>query len=74
MFTDIEMVFSDTLPQNILEISQIISNLAPFLSQETLTSQVPFVENAKEEIERKKKEEKELISDEYEDKREVLER
>lgn len=57
IYTGIDMQFNNTLPQNILETSQIIQNLSNYLSTETLIEQLPFVENAKEEIEKKNFEE-----------------
>lgn len=62
LFTDINIKFANTLPQNIYELSQTIKNLSPYLSSETLLNQLPFVENAKEEVEKKKAEEEEIIS------------
>lgn len=55
-YTSIGMQFNNTLPQNILEIAQIIQALSPYLPIETLIEQLPFVENAKEEMEKKKME------------------
>ena len=40
-----------------MEIAQIIQALSPYLPIETLIEQLPFVENAKEEMEKKKMEE-----------------
>ena len=62
LFTDINIKFANTLPQNIYELSQTIKNLSPYLSSETLLNQLPFVENAKEELEKKKAEEEEITS------------
>lgn len=62
LFTDINIKFSNTLPQNIYELSQTIKNLSPYLSSETLLNQLPFVENAKEELEKKKAEDEEITS------------
>ena len=62
LFTDINIKFANTLPQNIYELSQTIKNLSPYLSSETLLNQLPFVENAKEELEKKKAEDEEIIS------------
>lgn len=62
LFTDINIKFANTLPQNIYELSQTIKNLSPYLSSETLLNQLPFVENAKEEVEKKKAEEEEITS------------
>ena len=60
-FTGIGIDFNNTLPQNLLEVSQIITNLSPYMSKESLLSMLPDVENAKEEIEKKKVEEEEDI-------------
>lgn len=62
LFTSINIKFANTLPQNIYELSQTIKNLSPYLSSETLLNQLPFVENAKEEVEKKKAEEEEITS------------
>lgn len=62
LFTNINIKFANTLPQNIYELSQTIKNLSPYLSSETLLNQLPFVENAKEELEKKKAEEEEITS------------
>ncbi len=62
LFTNINIKFANTLPQNIYELSQTIKNLSPYLSSETLLNQLPFVENAKEELEKKKAEDEEIIS------------
>nr|DAS11246.1 MAG TPA: PORTAL PROTEIN [Caudoviricetes sp.] len=62
LFTSINIKFANTLPQNIYELSQTIKNLSPYLSSETLLNQLPFVENAKEELEKKKAEDEEIIS------------
>lgn len=56
-FMGIDIKFNNTLPQNILEITQVMQNLQPLLSKETLISMLPDVENAKEEMERKEAEE-----------------
>ncbi len=66
-YTDIEMVFTVKKPKNILELSQIITNLSNYLSQETLLSQLPFVDNAKDEIEKLRQEDKTRLED-YEQK------
>lgn len=62
LFTNINIKFANTLPQNIYELSQTIKNLSPYLSSETLLNQLPFVENAKEELEKKKAEDEEITS------------
>lgn len=55
-YTGIDMQFNNTLPTNVLEMAQIVSTLLPVLSKETLIEQLPFVENAKEELEKKEAE------------------
>ena len=53
--------FSRSLPKNLLEISQIVSNLDGKVSQETLLSQIPFVEDPMSEIEKVNEERQENI-------------
>lgn len=48
--TAIIPTFSRGLPKNLLELSQIITNLKGFVSQETLLNQLDFVEDAQTEI------------------------
>lgn len=55
----IKMQFSDSLPQNILELTQIVQNLTNDLSTETRLSLLPFVENPADEIEKKEQEDRE---------------
>lgn len=55
-YTAIEVQFNNTLPQNVFELSQTLLNLSSFASKETLTSQIPFVENAKKELDKMEKE------------------
>lgn len=54
-------VFSRGLPKNLLELSQIISNLKGFVSHKTLIQQLPFVEDPDGELERVEVENKEQI-------------
>ena len=54
--------FSRSLPKNLLEISQIVSNLDGKVSQETLLSQIPFVEDPMGEIEKVNEEKQENIA------------
>lgn len=56
LYTSIDIQFNNTLPQNIDEIAGIIEKLSPYLSTETLIELLPFVENAREEIEKKENE------------------
>ncbi len=60
-YTGIDMRFNNTLPQNILETAQTIGMLSPHLSEETLIAQLPFVENAAEEIDKKRIEDEERL-------------
>ena len=48
--SDIEIAFSRGLPKNLLEISQIVNNLADDVSRRTLLAQIPFVEDPDAEI------------------------
>lgn len=62
-YTDIEIQFSNTLPQNVYELSQTIQNLMPILSQETLISQLPFVSSAKDEMAKREGEIQDSLED-----------
>ena len=55
----IQMQFSDSLPQNILELTQIVQNLSQDVSTETRLSLLPFIENPADEIKKKANEEQE---------------
>lgn len=46
----ITMIFTRALPKNLLEISQMVSNLKGVVSRRTLLAQIPFVENVDEEL------------------------
>ncbi len=65
-YTDIDMQFNNTLPENIYELSQIINNLAPYLSEQTLLSRLPFVDDVDAELERKKAESEASFDSGYE--------
>lgn len=54
-------VYTRGLPKNILELSQIIGNLKGSVSQKTLITQLPFVEDADGEIKAVKKENKDAM-------------
>lgn len=64
-FTEINIKFSNTLPQNVFELSQTIQNLQPILSKETLVSLLPFIENASEELQKKEAELDSEVSEPY---------
>lgn len=68
-YRKIGLIFTRALPTNETETADMVSKLNGILSDETLISQLSFVENAKEEIEQKKKEDEEKMKslDIYED-------
>lgn len=57
--TGITPTFTRAMPKNLLEISQIVSNLWGKVSRKTLLSQVPFVDDVDEELKAVEKEEQE---------------
>lgn len=58
-YRDIDMQFRRNKPQNLLETAQIVTQLSPMLSKDTLLQILPFVENAQEEIEKLDREKQE---------------
>ena len=64
LYTDIQPVFTRNKPKNEVELASMVKNLYGILSDETLISILPFVENSKEEIE-KRDLEKENTLDSY---------
>lgn len=62
----IQMQFSDSLPQNILELTQIVQNLSQDVSTETRLSLLPFIENPADEMEKKADENKKVLISLYE--------
>ena len=63
--SQIKMQFSDSLPQNVLELTQIVQNLSNDVSTETRLSLLPFIENPSEEMDKKEKEEQEKSEEDY---------
>lgn len=55
-YRDINLTFTRALPTNTLEQAQMVSQLASMVSNETLISQLDFISNPKEEVERLSKE------------------
>lgn len=53
--------FTRAMPKNLLEISQIVSNLWGKVSKKTLLSQVPFVDNVDDEVAAVEKETEEAL-------------
>lgn len=62
---DIQIIFTRSLPANAIELSQIIGNLTGIVSQETLLSQIPFVEDPKQEIKRMAEEKKKASEEQF---------
>ena len=53
LYTDIQPVFTRNKPKNEVELANMVKSLYGILSDETLISILPFVENSKEEIEKR---------------------
>ena len=53
LYTDIQPVFTRNKPKNDVELANMVKSLYGILSDETLISILPFVENSKEEIEKR---------------------
>lgn len=64
MWRDIKITFTRNLPENTLETAQMVNQLRGLVSDETLLSQIPFITNPAEEVE-KVKEQKQLNVDLY---------
>lgn len=54
MWRDIKITFTRNLPENTLETAQMVNQLRGLVSDETLLSQIPFITNPAEEVERVK--------------------
>ncbi|WP_330995059.1 phage portal protein [Staphylococcus pseudintermedius] len=67
-FTDMRIEFKPNIPQSLSEYADIFIKLGGRVSQETLLSWLPNIENPKEELEKVKQEEQEnSSSDDYQD-------
>lgn len=64
--TAITPVYTRALPKNLLEISQMVSNLWGKVSKKTLLSQIPFVSDPDEEVEAVEREEAESLKQQQE--------
>ena len=64
MWRDITITFTRNLPENTLETAQMVNQLRGLVSDKTLLSQIPFITNPAEEVERVK-EQKQLNADLY---------
>ena len=49
---DLTITITHSLPKNLVEIAQVISNLEGICSNETLLAQLPFVEDPEQEAEK----------------------
>ena len=58
----IDITFSRNLPTNDLEIADLVNKLRGLVSNETLLSQLPFVENVADEIEKKDREKEDNLN------------
>ena len=56
LYTDIQPIFTRNKPKNEVELANIVKGLYGILSDETLISILPFIENSNEEIEKRNKE------------------
>ena len=54
---EIQKIFTRNLPRNLKEISEVMRNLSGILSEESIISLFPNVEDPKKELEKKKSEE-----------------
>jgi len=68
---DVSIVFNRNLPQNVMELGQMVSQLRGTVSTETLLAQLPFVDNPNLEVARLKKERSELITEEVEKEKQI---
>lgn len=60
---DIQKIFTRNTPKNLVEIANVVSTLVGTVSQETLLSILPFIEDAKQELDKIKKEEQGYTDD-----------
>lgn len=62
-YLDIVPVFTRNIPSNDIETVNMVKSLSGIISQETLLSQIPFIENVQKEIEQINKDKNELFID-----------
>lgn len=62
-YTDIKITFTRALPTNVLEQAQLVSQLSGIVSNETLLSQLDFIENPKEEYKKLQEEKKDSFNE-----------
>lgn len=64
-YKDIRLTFTRSMPTNELEQAQMVSQLSGIVSQETLLTQLDFIEKSKEEMERINKEKQSNFNNDY---------
>jgi SPP1 family phage portal protein len=62
---NITITINHSLPKNLVEIAQVISNLDGICSKETLLAQLPFVEDPEEEAEKAAEERKQAMDEQF---------
>jgi SPP1 family phage portal protein len=62
---DITIAITHSLPKNLVEIAQVISNLDGICSKETLLAQLPFVEDPEEEAEKAAEEKRQAMDEQF---------
>lgn len=64
-YLTVHMTFNNILPQNLLEQTQVVNGLKGLLSEETLLTLLPFVEDPKTELERRETEQASQLESDY---------
>lgn len=62
---DVTISITHSLPRNLVETAQIISNLQGIVSNETLVAQLPFVEEPEKEVEKAAEEKRKAMDEAY---------
>jgi SPP1 family phage portal protein len=62
---DLTITITHSLPKNLVEIAQVISNLEGICSNETLLAQLPFVEDPEEEAAKAAEEKRQAMDDQF---------
>ena len=62
---DLTITITHSLPKNLVEIAQVISNLEGICSNETLLAQLPFVEDPEEEAEKAAEEKRQAMDEQF---------
>lgn len=63
-YRDVKMYFTRNIPENEKEAAELITQLRSFVSQKTLLSRIPFIDDPQEEMEKLEKEKEEGILNE----------